>query len=110
MLLTLFNQYLQELKQVLPLFKRYWITLLLVLCLLLSAHLLIQMTHQSRSQHVRLQALESERDALQVEWGRLLLEESTLVSSARLEPLAREALGLRLPESTNLQIIRVTKP
>ncbi len=87
MLFSLFNNYYQLAKLARPLIKRYWFLLLLFLCMLISAHLLIQVTHQSRNQHVRLQTLEGERDALQVEWGRLLLEESALVSSARLEHL-----------------------
>lgn len=110
MLFSAFNKYSQQLKLTLPLFKRYWLVLLLVLCLLISAHLLIQVTHQSRNQHVRLQTLEGERDALQVEWGRLLLEESALVSPVRLEQLARQKLELRLPEGTNLQIKQIAKP
>lgn len=110
MLFSVFDKYLQELKQTWPLLRRYWLVLLLVLCLLLSAHLLIQITHQSRNQHVRLQTLEGERDALQVEWGRLLLEESALVSPVRLEQLARQELELRLPENVNLQIKRVANP
>lgn len=110
MLFTALNKYYQLLKLVLPLLRHYWSLLLLAVCLLVSAHWLIQVTHQSRSQHVRLQTLEGERDALQVEWGRLLLEESAFVSSARLEQLARQALGLHLPEGKDLQIKRVTQP
>ncbi len=110
MFFSALNKHLQEFKLALPLFKRYWLALLLVLGLLLSAHFLIQITHQSRNQHVRLQTLEGERDALQVEWGRLLLEESALVSPVRLEQLARQKLELRLPEDASLQIKRVTQP
>ncbi len=110
MLFSALNKYYQLLLLVLPLFRRYWLMLALVCCLLVSAHLLIQITHQSRNQHVRLQTLEGERDALQVEWGRLLLEESSLVSSARLEQVARQALGLHLPEGKDLQIKRVVQP
>lgn len=110
MLFTALNKYYQFLKLVVPLLRHYWLLILVVFCLLVTAHWLIQVTHQSRSQHVRLQTLEGERDALQVEWGRLLLEESALVSSARLEHLARQELGLRLPEGNNLQIKRVVLP
>lgn len=110
MLFSTLNNYYQLIKQAKPLIQRYWFLLVLVLCLLVSAHLLIQVTHQSRNQHVRLQTLEGERDALQVEWGRLLLEESALVSPVRLEQLARQKLGLHLPEGNDLKIKRVTQP
>lgn len=107
MLFSALNKYYQLARLVLPLLKSYWLLIVLIGILLVSAHLLIQITHQSRNQHVRLQTLEGERDALQVEWGRLLLEESSLVSSARLEQIARQALGLHLPEGKDLQIKRV---
>lgn len=110
MLYLAFNKYFQQLRIALLLFRRYWLLLSLVLCLLVSAHLLIQVTHLSRSQHVRLQTLEGERDALQVEWGRLLLEESSVVSSARLEQLANQKLDLRLPEGAKVQIKRIVQP
>lgn len=84
--------------------KRYWLAVVLVVCFLLSAHALIQVTHQSRKLHVRLQTLEGEKDALQVEWGRLLLEESSLVSPVRLEQLVRQQLNLNLPEAHNLHL------
>ena len=74
------------------------------LALVISAHLLVQITHQARLQQVRLQTLEGERDALQVEWGRLLLEESALVNPVRLEQLAGEHFQLRLPEASDLTI------
>ncbi|SFC04455.1 cell division protein FtsL [Marinospirillum celere] len=77
---------------------------LVLVLLVISAHLLVQVTHEARSQQVRLQTLEGERDALQVEWGRLLLEESVLVTPVRLEQLASEHFQLRLPETSDLDI------
>ncbi|WP_404419785.1 cell division protein FtsL [Marinospirillum sp.] len=81
-----------------------WMLILAAFLLLLSAHLLVQVTHQARSHQVRLQTLEGERDALQVEWGRLLLEESVLVTPVRLEQLAAERFDLHLPEAPDLKI------
>jgi len=81
-----------------------WLLILVAFLLILSAHLLVQVTHQARSQQVRLQTLEGERDALQVEWGRLLLEESVLVAPVRLEQVAAERFNLQLPESADLKI------
>lgn len=83
---------------------RLWLLVSLLVVLLVSAHLLVQITHQARSQQVRLQTLEGERDALQVEWGRLLLEESVLVTPVRLEQLGSERFKLQLPESSDLTI------
>ncbi len=74
------------------------------LVVVISAHALVQVTHQARSHHVRLQTLQGERDALQVEWSRLLLEESALVNPVRLEQLAGDQFQLRLPEASDLTI------
>lgn len=104
------SKYRQLPKLLIALLRCYWLPLLLMLLLLGSAHLLIQVTHQARNQQVRLQTLEGERDALQVEWGRLLLEESSLVSPVRLEQLSRQQLQLRLPEGSALQIRRIEQP
>jgi cell division protein FtsL len=46
---------------------------------------------------VELQSLERERDSLDVEWGKLQLEQSTWATHERIESLARKRLGLRLP-------------
>lgn len=84
----------------------YWL-LALLLAFFVTAHLLVQIAHQTRIQQVQLQRLEAERDALQVEWGRLLLEESALVSPARMEQLAQQLLELHLPEPGELEIREV---
>lgn len=89
---------------------RHALVVLLVLLLLASAQAVIHWTHASRGLQVRLQILHAERDALQVEWGRLLLEESTLVSPARLEQQAAQQLGLRFPERADVRIKRVQPP
>ncbi|MDX1529789.1 MAG: cell division protein FtsL, partial [Gammaproteobacteria bacterium] len=44
-----------------------------------------------------LQSLERERDALEVEWGKLQLEQSTWATHERIESLARKRLELRVP-------------
>lgn len=75
-----------------------------LMLVVISAHGLVQVTHEARTQQVRLQTLEGERDALQVEWGRLLLEESALVTPVRLEQLATEHFQLQLPETSDLDI------
>ncbi|WP_416884968.1 cell division protein FtsL [Marinospirillum sp.] len=86
------------------------LVVLLLLLLLASAQAVIHWTHASRGLQVRMQILHAERDALQVEWGRLLLEESTLVSPARLEQQAAQQLRLRFPERAEVHIKRIQVP
>lgn len=78
----------------------------LVLSCLVSAIAVISASHQTRTQYVRLQQLERERDQLQTEWGQLLLEESAWSSPARIERLAVERLEMRLPDVDEVEVIR----
>ena len=73
---------------------RYLGTLIVVLALVATALGVIWSRHQSRKVFVELQALEYERDELNVEWGRLQLEQATWAEGGRVEQLARGELGL----------------
>lgn len=65
--------------------------------LLLSALALVYVQHRHRALYVELQSLELERDSIEVEWGKLQLEQSTWATHERIESLARKRLGLRVP-------------
>jgi len=69
----------------------------LVPAVLASALGIVYFEHRARVLFVELQALERERDALKVEWGRLQLEQSTWATHDRIERIARERLELRRP-------------
>ncbi len=79
--------------------------LLLSLLVLASALGLVYSKHQSRKLFVHLQALQMARDELNIEWGRLLLEQSTLATPARVERIARERLGMRPPAPETIVIV-----
>ena len=61
--------------------------------------------HQSRKLFIELQALEAERDAMNVEWGQLQLEQSTHTTHGKVEEAARKRLGMRIPESKQVSLI-----
>lgn len=71
-----------------------------------SALAVITVTHLTREQYAALQQLEREQQQLQTEWGQLLLEESAWSSPARIERLAVERLGMRLPGVDEVEVIR----
>jgi len=50
-----------------------------------------------RTEFSELQTLENKRDKLDEEWGRLLLEESTWASPARVEQQSRLRLNMIVP-------------
>lgn len=84
-------------------------TLLLALLLvfvLTSALAVAFSKHQSRRLFVELEWLLSERDALDVEWGRLQLEQSTLATPVRIENMARQHLGMFMPAANKINIIK----
>ena len=78
----------------------------LVVACLITATVVINVSHLTREQYARLQQLERERDQLQTEWGQLLLEESAWSSPARIERLAIERLEMRLPHVNEVEVIR----
>jgi len=61
--------------------------------------------HQSRKLFVELQALESERDAMNVEWGQLQLEQSTHTTHGKVENAARKRLGMEIPGPQQVVIL-----
>ena len=61
--------------------------------------------HQSRKLLVELQELQAERDQLNIDWGRLLLEQSTWATPTRIESAARERLGMHLPDPDSVVIL-----
>lgn len=80
--------------------------LVLVALLLVSAVGVVYIKHTSRSEFVALQKLERERDALNEEWSRLLLEQSTWASPARVEQQARTRLDMTVPGAEDTVVIR----
>ena len=75
-----------------------------VVCVL-SAMALIYTKHESRKLFVELESLTHERDALNIEWGQLQIEQSTWAQHARIEQVASEDLALVRPEATEIYVI-----
>jgi cell division protein FtsL len=70
-----------------------------------SAIMVVVSQHEARRLFVQLQELESARDDLNEEWGRLQLEQSTWATDDRIERLARVDLGMREPEAGSLVLL-----
>ena len=62
--------------------------------------------HQSRKLFVELQSLEVARDAMNVEWGQLQLEQSTHTTHGKVEDAARKRLGMQIPTPQQVTILR----
>ncbi len=72
---------------------------------LLSAFAVIHSTHACRGLYETLQTLESSQWYLQEDYGRLLLEQSTWASHHRVETVAREDLGMQVPNLGRFQVV-----
>lgn len=61
---------------------------------------------ESRRLFVELQKLESERDDMDVEWGQLQLEQSTLTTHGRVEKEAGERMHMSIPAPDAVVMLR----
>ena len=78
----------------------------LALLVLVSAVAVIEAKHESRKRFVELQALEKERDRMNIEWGRLQLEQGTWATHSRVEEIASKRLQMKMPETESIVIIK----
>ncbi|MFL6622628.1 MAG: cell division protein FtsL [Sulfurifustaceae bacterium] len=83
---------------------------LLIVAVMGSAMLVIETRHQSRMLFAELQGARAERDALDTEWGQLLLEEGTWSEHRRVEAVARTRLDMMLPGRDRIVVVRSTAP
>jgi len=86
--------------------KTHLMWVLLLLLISVSALLVVYSSHRARHLFYELQASRVMRDDLQVEWGQLLLEQSTWSSYVRIESIAINELGMIVPEPQDLVISR----
>lgn len=62
--------------------------------------------HEARTLFVEMQKLEKERDVLAAEWSSLKLEQGTVLNQVNVERLARRDLGMKMPKTSDIQLIR----
>ena len=77
----------------------------LSVAVVLSAVGVVYSKHQTRQLFVDVQRLEAERDRMNVDWGRLQLEQSTLATQARVESLAHGKLAMNIPPQNSVVIV-----
>jgi cell division protein FtsL len=76
----------------------------LVLVLALS---LVYTRVTTRSLYLELQSLQQHRDYLNVEWGRLLLQEARYAEPRYIEKVARKQLGMVFPSKEQISVVRL---
>ncbi len=81
---------------------------LLVFCViivLVSAIGVVYSRFASRKLFVELQKLRSEREAVDVQWGRLQLEQGALATNVRIEKIARAKLDMHIPAPRDVRVV-----
>jgi cell division protein FtsL len=76
------------------------------LAVLGSSMQVIYARHKARALFVHLEKLNGERDSLEMEWGRLQLEQSYWSSHAFVERVANTKLQMNLPQTRDVRIVR----
>ena len=79
---------------------------LLIFAVIASAVGLVQARHASRGLFADLRALERVRDEMNVQWGKLQLEQSAWGTHGRIERVGRNELGMRIPRQEEVVIVR----
>ena len=88
--------------------KAIGIACLLILLggVLASAGGVVWTRHQSRVLFVELTRLQNQRDELNIEYGKLELEQATWAEPRRVDNEARQKLGMVNPKPQDIQLVR----
>ena len=85
---------------------RYLVLGVLVVANIVSAIAVVHARHRHRQLFVELSGLEKARDELNIEFGRLQLEQATWAESNRVDQIARSRLGMKFPETGEIVVVR----
>lgn len=77
----------------------------LFVAIMATAMLVTSQAHEVRLMTRQLGQLRLEQDLARAEWGRLLLEQSTLTSYSKIERQATQHLAMRIPEPQEIRML-----
>jgi cell division protein FtsL len=78
----------------------------LVLALVVSALGVVKSVWRNRTLFAELQQLREQRDELNVQWGKLKLEQSTWSTRARIQQVARKKLDMHMPRKVQRVVVK----
>lgn len=87
--------------------KQSYFHLFLLVGVLFSALAVIYITNLHRMMCSQLETLEQQAHQLELQWGKLLLEQASLETPRRVQQLASDKLHMVLPLARQTQILRV---
>lgn len=80
--------------------------LIILAAVLASAVGVVWTRHESRVLFVELTRLQNQRDELNIEYGKLELEQATWAEPRRVDTEARQKLGMVNPRPQDIQLVR----
>jgi len=86
--------------------NRYVVLAVLVVANIATALLVVRDRHEHRLAFIALTRLEKARDDLNIEFGRLQLEQATWAESNRVDQVARARLGMVFPRAEDVVVLR----
>lgn len=82
------------------------LNMLLLAAVVACALSVVTSQHRARKLFVELQKEKEHAQQMEVEWGQLQLEQSTLAAPARVERIAVQQLQMQFPQSGQIRFIR----
>jgi len=86
--------------------NRYVILAVLLVANVATALLIVRGRHEHRLAFIALNRLDKARDELNIEFGRLQLEQATWAESNRVDQVARARLGMVFPRTEDIVVLR----
>jgi cell division protein FtsL len=86
---------------------RHLFIIILYFSVIASAIAVVVSTHKNRQLIIAQEQLIQEKDALDIEWRHLIIEETALTEHNRIERLVQEKLNMRRPGQDDEKLVRV---
>lgn len=84
---------------------RFWLMVALTLVALRSGLAVVTTTHANRFAFNELQELREQSNQLDIEWGQLLIEQSTFGVNGRIQSKAVEQLEMIIPDEQHIVMV-----
>lgn len=85
---------------------RMFLLAMLVVAVLASAVAVVHARHLHRQAYIALSGLQTERDELNIDFGRLQLEQATWSEANRIEQVAGNRIGMRYPNDADIVVLQ----
>ncbi|WP_395344749.1 cell division protein FtsL [Ningiella sp. W23] len=86
---------------------RHLFLVALYLCVIASALAVVVSTHKNRQLIISHEQLIQQKDALDIEWRHLIIEQTALTEHNRIERMMQEKLDMRRPTQADEKLVRV---